>query len=351
MTRRARRRAVGVLAFCLTGVIQAADDASWDDVTGPNRAPTEAQVRAHLDALDTDWSALQAEALRVALLDFGAADFRGSTLHDDWQRYALTTQTLAELANKRRSLMEALDRHDVPTATVALWEYRFRGREEAELEAAIIQYWKLVGNHPPDWGPYVWMLRDNGVEQHFARNFESLQRTWAAELSHGLFWQAMNMTWPRIQGLHERGGRADAAALQKRPEVPDAKRLYAVAPPGECNPPAARTSGSDQLKFDDSVRSPPLEYPEDARRQFQEGTVQVGLIVGVEGCVRMASLFASSGYASLDQSAVRFVAKKRFFPAEKDGVAVEHSSTLPIVFKLSAVPPNHTGGTAPSASP
>jgi TonB family protein len=67
--------------------------------------------------------------------------------------------------------------------------------------------------------------------------------------------------------------------------------------------------------------------------------VQVGLIVTAGGCVRIASVFASSGYESLDRAAVDHVAAMRFLPAEQDGVAVERTSAVPIAFKLSELHP------------
>lgn len=78
----------------------------------------------------------------------------------------------------------------------------------------------------------------------------------------------------------------------------------------------------------------PAAYPESARAANVEGTVMVGLIIGVSGTVTSAWVESSSGNSALDQAAVNSVYSWRFAPAKQNGVAIEVQSRVPVSFTL-----------------
>ena len=56
--------------------------------------------------------------------------------------------------------------------------------------------------------------------------------------------------------------------------------------------------------------------------------------VAADGRVLAASVENSSGIRQLDNSALTAVRQWRFTPAQRNGVAIEWESTIPIDFKL-----------------
>ncbi|MRR17288.1 MAG: TonB family protein [Deltaproteobacteria bacterium] len=80
--------------------------------------------------------------------------------------------------------------------------------------------------------------------------------------------------------------------------------------------------------------NPPPGYPELARQQGYEGVVLVAAEILADGRVGQALVSKSSGYAILDQSAVRAVKKWKFEPAKKSGVPYKTWAELPIKFVI-----------------
>jgi periplasmic protein TonB len=81
--------------------------------------------------------------------------------------------------------------------------------------------------------------------------------------------------------------------------------------------------------------NPPPPYPERARRRGEQGTVTLHVLVAADGAVEHVELAASSGFDSLDRSALETIrARWRFVPARRDGVAVESWVLVPIRFTL-----------------
>jgi len=81
-------------------------------------------------------------------------------------------------------------------------------------------------------------------------------------------------------------------------------------------------------------RNPSPEYPEDARRRNQEGVVLVKVVVNARGRVDTLELEHSSGYASLDEAALKAVRRWEFDPARRGGAAVVSTVTVPVRFRL-----------------
>jgi protein TonB len=76
-------------------------------------------------------------------------------------------------------------------------------------------------------------------------------------------------------------------------------------------------------------------YPAVARRQEEQGTVTLRVLVGADGLVERVEVSESSGFDALDDSAVETVTQKwRFAPARRDGIAFESWVLVPIRFAL-----------------
>jgi len=83
-----------------------------------------------------------------------------------------------------------------------------------------------------------------------------------------------------------------------------------------------------------SQPQPKLTYPEEARRNREQGSVSVGLIVPPTGCARMGFVPGSSGFERLDRAAVSYAMSLHLLPAEEDGISIEALTVVPINFAL-----------------
>jgi TonB family protein len=77
-----------------------------------------------------------------------------------------------------------------------------------------------------------------------------------------------------------------------------------------------------------------LDYPEEARRQGMEGTVQLRVLVNRTGRVEEAGVAVSSGNFVLDSSALRTARTFRFSPAMRDEKALQVWVLVPVEFKF-----------------
>ena len=85
----------------------------------------------------------------------------------------------------------------------------------------------------------------------------------------------------------------------------------------------------------DYGQNPIPDYPPQARRREQQGTVMLRVLVGADGAVERIEIAHSSGFDSLDDSAIVTVrARWRFIPARRDGIAIESWVEVPIKFAL-----------------
>ena len=75
-------------------------------------------------------------------------------------------------------------------------------------------------------------------------------------------------------------------------------------------------------------------YPEMARQQGYEGVVLVAAEILADGRVGKAVISKSSGYAILDQTAIKAVMTWKFEPAKKSGIPYKTWAELPIKFVL-----------------
>ena len=97
---------------------------------------------------------------------------------------------------------------------------------------------------------------------------------------------------------------------------------------GSSNPPTVEASLTP-------IASPAPTYPFDALRNGITGTVELELLVGVDGSVLQVRITHSSGNRQLDNAARDQVLRNwRFQPALRGGVAVQALGRVPIVFSL-----------------
>jgi TonB family protein len=80
--------------------------------------------------------------------------------------------------------------------------------------------------------------------------------------------------------------------------------------------------------------NPSPGYPEMARQQGYEGVVLVQAEILADGRVGRAVISKSSGYAILDQTAIKAVMAWKFEPAKKSGIPCKTWAELPIKFVL-----------------
>lgn len=77
-----------------------------------------------------------------------------------------------------------------------------------------------------------------------------------------------------------------------------------------------------------------VAYPVEALRNREQGTVMLRVLVGADGSVLGVEIEKSSGSRSLDRAARDAVAKWRFHPATRNGVAHSAWASVPVTFNL-----------------
>lgn len=85
------------------------------------------------------------------------------------------------------------------------------------------------------------------------------------------------------------------------------------------------------------LRNPPPRYPLVARRNGEQGTVTLRVLVTREGLPASVSVEKTSGSNHLDSAALETVKTWRFMPARQGAQPVEAWVLVPIVFKLEGV--------------
>lgn len=102
--------------------------------------------------------------------------------------------------------------------------------------------------------------------------------------------------------------------------------------PAPAAPAAPAKTRASEANYAASNRKPP--YPRLARRNNEEGTVLLRVLVKADGTAGTVEIKKSSGYDLLDKSASTTVQTWRFSPATVNGKAVDEWYEVPIPFKL-----------------
>lgn len=119
----------------------------------------------------------------------------------------------------------------------------------------------------------------------------------------------------------------ETAATPAPPELPSRP----LPPPPPPPPDVARQTGV-AITPPTPISSPPPEYPPDAFRNDESGTVVLRVHVDDRGLVYGVDLVESSRSRSLDRAASEAVRGWRFRPAQRDGHAVSGEVQIPISF-------------------
>ncbi|WP_068089997.1 energy transducer TonB [Novosphingobium rosa] len=116
---------------------------------------------------------------------------------------------------------------------------------------------------------------------------------------------------------------APAPVVQAPPAPPAAP---AAPPPKAVGPAEGGDLSAKMLSF----TAP--SYPLESRRNKEEGTVALSLLLGTDGRVAEISIASSSGFARLDKAALEAVRKWRWSPVMRGGEAVQVRGTVKIPF-------------------
>lgn len=76
------------------------------------------------------------------------------------------------------------------------------------------------------------------------------------------------------------------------------------------------------------------DYPKGARQRGEQGDVTIEMRVNEHGVVDRAEVVSSSGFAELDEAAVRAVRAAKFTPAKSGRDSVASSARITLTFKL-----------------
>lgn len=133
---------------------------------------------------------------------------------------------------------------------------------------------------------------------------------------------------------------APKVTTQQTP-VPEAIQEVASTPPAPTetsavevtSTPAAKVSTTTQAVVDFSTCAKP-DYPRNALRNEEQGTVRLQFLIGLDGRVADAKIEKSSGFRTLDTAAKNALRLCKFKPATMNGIAQQSWTTVDYVWKL-----------------
>jgi periplasmic protein TonB len=132
-----------------------------------------------------------------------------------------------------------------------------------------------------------------------------------------------------------------APVLTAKPESQPAAESFAVAPQPAARPkqeaaaPSPPAVTATPARFDAGyLQNPAPAYPSISKRMHEEGTVLLLVRVSANGEAERVQIKQGSGYARLDEVAVKTVQQWRFVPARQGAEAITASVVVPIVFRL-----------------
>ena len=82
------------------------------------------------------------------------------------------------------------------------------------------------------------------------------------------------------------------------------------------------------------IHLPDPVYPRMSRRRAQEGTVRLSVTIDTQGKASAISVLESSGHTRLDESAIKALAKAKFYPAKKGEQLITTTKKVSIRFDL-----------------
>jgi protein TonB len=132
------------------------------------------------------------------------------------------------------------------------------------------------------------------------------------------------------------------ALPQRRPEessftVPAPKPAEPVPPVPEPRSPVASVTITPPAFNAAYLRNPAPRYPLASRREGEQGTVTLRVLVDRNGLPARVDIQTTSGWPRLDSAALEAIKEWRFRPAQRGTDPVEGSVLVPIVFRLEGV--------------
>lgn len=124
----------------------------------------------------------------------------------------------------------------------------------------------------------------------------------------------------------------DAVDIPKpveKPVLPQPQPDFSTPQPSTPQPRQARVDAPPR-----PMRAIKPEYPKGARQRGEQGDVVIEMTVNSHGAVDKASVVTSSGYAELDEAALRAVRSAKFTPAKSGRESVASTARLTLTFKL-----------------
>ncbi|MBE9610627.1 energy transducer TonB [Chitinilyticum piscinae] len=82
------------------------------------------------------------------------------------------------------------------------------------------------------------------------------------------------------------------------------------------------------------LQNPPPDYPPEARRNGEEGSVVLRVEVNAQGRPENVGFRQRSGYRRLDEAARQAVLRWRFIPAQRNGQPVADTADVTLTFRL-----------------
>ncbi|WP_156679389.1 energy transducer TonB [Sphingomonas profundi] len=130
--------------------------------------------------------------------------------------------------------------------------------------------------------------------------------------------------------------------IVETPAPPPPVAVVAEAPPPQAAivaPPAPKAVTAAPVAIDLSTRmvsAKPPRYPVECRRNKEQGTVVLRLLLGIDGSVADIAVARSSGFDRLDKAALEAVRRWRWSPTVQGGQAVQVRGMVEIPFVLQA---------------
>lgn len=135
---------------------------------------------------------------------------------------------------------------------------------------------------------------------------------------------------PELKLAESKAPSAIAAKPQVKPQPAPKPRQTTPAPTAAEPAPVVQQPSADAAGLNNKA---PL-YPLLSRKRKEQGTVWLLILVSKDGIVSELKLKSSSGFARLDDAAMRAVKLWRFQPARKQGQPIDYWYELPVKFSL-----------------
>ena len=105
--------------------------------------------------------------------------------------------------------------------------------------------------------------------------------------------------------------------------------LFIASIQGGCAGPTGSTKPAEH--GENQVLSRPI-YPSETIRARKQADVLLRVLVGESGYPKKVEILKSSGFANLDEAAVKTVRSWKFIPAKRDGKLIEGFIDVPVKF-------------------